>query len=184
MYNTRVPTSIASGFVITLSSAAMALSEASHWTLGTNISVSASIFATTSSSLTRQHPENKPKFLTFQILQRTVEALILTIPNFLLQSQHLAMDSISLSISKPSAREISSQAFLATTHPKNKWLTDSFSTHNRRACLLFPKLSLVTNLFLDNNQRKKCTLGGRTSFQTEGIKAGGAPPKLIKDCVE
>jgi hypothetical protein len=44
--------------------------------------------------------------------------------------------------------------------------------------LVFPKLSLVRILSLDNSQRKNWTIGGMINFQTAGIKRGVTPLKF------
>lgn len=55
-----------------------------------------------------------------------------------------------------------------------RWWTVSFSEQNRHSLLsivflFFSTLSLLSNLFLETNQRKKWTLGGTINFQTAGI---------------
>jgi hypothetical protein len=59
-------------------------------------------------------PWKQIKFLSFQMLQQTVEVTILTMPNLLLQSQSFANDSKSLPICTPIIWDTSSHTFLAT----------------------------------------------------------------------
>jgi len=47
------------------------------------------------------------------------------------------------------------------------WAKQTFITFNRFS--FFSTLSLLSNLFLETNQRKKWTLGGTINFQTAGI---------------
>jgi hypothetical protein len=45
--------------------------------------------------------------------------------------------------------------------------------------LLFSKFSLVKSLSLDNNHKKKCTLGGTTNFHRAGTYTRVTPLNLI-----
>ena len=103
--------------------------------------------------------------------------------NFLLLIYIVPTETKSVPICLFKISERNGQSCLATTQLKNKWLTVSTSEQNKQVgyliFFLILKLSLVRTLFLDNNHRKKWTLGGTFSAQTAGTNTGEIPLKLI-----
>jgi hypothetical protein len=71
------------------------------------------------------HPQGTPwkqiKILSFYNDQHTAEVSMLSTPNLVLQSQHLARDSKSEPTWKPTNSETTSQACFATTQSKSRW---------------------------------------------------------------
>jgi hypothetical protein len=98
---------------------------------------------------TQVTPWKQNRFLSFHNDQHSADDSMLTTPNLVLQSQHLATDSKLVPIWKPTTSDTTCQACFATTHSKNKWWTDSCSSQNKQVLLsnflLLSKLSLVSD---------------------------------------